>query len=112
MNQSVTWGHSGLHEFTFSCHVCGMSATHRSQSVHFKALTLVCSRLSQYKAESFASRKPLSTNPTEMVSQCQSTEQDYSSLAGYSPWDGKELNQLKRLTHTHTCYAHINSYIK
>ena len=84
VSDRAPWGHSGLHEFTFSCHVCGMSATHRSQSVHFKALTLVCSSLSQYKAESFASRKPLSANPTEMVSQCQSSEQDYSYL--FSLW--------------------------
>ena len=80
VSDRAPWGHSGLHEFTFSCHVCGMSTTHRSQSVHFKALTLVCSRLSQYKAASFASRKPLSSSPTETVSQCQSSEQDYSYL--------------------------------
>ena len=86
MNQSVT----GLHGVTQGSMSSPFHATfvacpaHRSQSVHFKALSLVCSRLSLYKAESFASRKPLSANPTEMVSQCQSSEQDYSYLLSIS----------------------------
>ena len=71
--------HSGLHEFTSSSHACECPP-HTGHSLHFKALNLVCSRLSQYTVESFASRKPLSANPTEMVSQCQNSEQDYSYL--------------------------------
>ena len=67
------------HEFTSSSHACACPP-HTGHSLHFKALNLVCSRLSQYRVESFASRKPLSANPTEMVSQCQSSEQDYSYL--------------------------------
>ena len=82
MNQSVT----GLHGVTQGSMSSLLHATlvacppHTGHSLHFKALTLVCSRLSQYTVESFASRKPLSANPTEMVSQCQSSEQDYSYL--------------------------------
>ena len=86
VSDRAPWGHSGLHGVTQGSMSSPFHATfvacpaHRSQSVHFKALTLVCSRLSQYKAESFASRKPLIANPTKTFSQCQSSEQDYSYL--------------------------------
>ena len=90
VSDRAPWGRSGLHGVTQGSMSSPFHATfvacpaHRSQSVHLKTLTLVCSRLSLYKAESFASRKPLSANPTEMVSQCQSSEQDYSYLLSIS----------------------------